>query len=125
MLKVYIAALSKSDLPALDNKHVTLSFGDTKATKKLSFNELMRFFPSQGYVKDVVYWERADVTVALLNTENVLEAQRYCASVGFDYDLDFIPHITLGRGDLVSESKDVVWQSLELVDCYISLKDFN
>jgi len=125
MLKLYMAALSKSDLSALDNKHVTLSFSDTKATEKLSFNDLMGFFPCQGYVKDVVYWERADVTVALLNVENILEAQNYCASVGFDYDLEFIPHITLGRGDLVSESRDVIWRSLELVDCYIRLKDFN
>ena len=125
MLRVYLAAVSKSDVELLDNKHVTLSFGDTKATDKLSFNELMRFFPCQGYVKEVVYWERPDVTVALLNTENILSAQKYCQSVGFDYDLDFIPHITLGKGNLVDKFKEVEWQNFELVDCYIRLKDFS
>lgn len=125
MLKVYVAAISKSHHVELNDKHLTLSFGDAIETNKLSFSELMRFFPCQGYVKDVVYWERANVTVALLNVENILCAQKYCESVGFSYDLEFVPHITLGKGDVADESKALVGNSFELVDCYIRMKDFS
>lgn len=125
MLKTYIATVTKSSVVELDDKHVTLAFNDPKNTDKLSFKALMEFFPCVGVVKEVVYWERAGVTVALLDCSALIEAQKYCESVGYDYNLEFIPHVTVARGESQVEAMShLIGKEVVMEDCYIRCKDF-
>lgn len=125
MFKNYIATITKSSIVELDDKHVTLAFNDPQNTDKLSLKTLMGFFPCVGVVKEVVYWDRAGVTVALLDCSALIEAQKYCQSVGYDYDLEFIPHVTVAKGESQVEAMShLISKEVVMGDCYIRCKDF-
>lgn len=125
MLKNYIAvALEESGCKTFDKAHLTLSFGDVKETQKLSMKKLMSFFPCSGTIKQVVYWPHVNLTVALIDSETLLEAQKYCESVGFGYDLDFLPHVTLGCSDLTVEMEKFEEKRVHFHDVYIRQKEF-
>lgn len=125
MLKNYIAvSLEKGESNAFDKAHLTLSFGDVKETQKLSMKKLTSFFPCSGTITKVVYWPHVNLTVALIDSETILEAQKYCESVGFDYNLDFIPHVTLGASDLAIGMKNLEGKRVHFHDVYIRQKEF-
>lgn len=125
MIKNYIAAkMEPSDCSFFDNAHLTLSFGDTKETQKLSMKKLLSFFPCTGNVIDIVYWPNVNLTVALIDSPEILDAQKYCESVGFNYDLDFLPHVTLCKEDLSNDLKHLKGKKIHFHDVYIRQKDF-
>lgn len=123
MLKSYMAAsVSSKNLP--EDKHLTLSFCDLKATNKFSMKTMMSLFPCKGIIVDVVYWPKPNVTVALISSENILKAHEYCKSVGFDYDHDFNPHITLDRGNKTEMFNHLIYSEVGFDDVYLRQKDF-
>lgn len=104
MIKLYIAV--RAEIKRHDEDyHITLCHMSPKDTDKLSLN--MKFNSFHTRVTDVVYWADADVTVALIEPNDDMEQLKfYLQMQGFTYnDHEFIPHITLGRGDLVELHK--------------------
>lgn len=123
MLKSYMAAsVSSKNFP--EDKHLTLSFCDLKATSKFSMRTMMDLFPCKGFVVDVVYWSKPDVTVALVSCENIIAAQKYCEKAGFDYDHEFNPHVTLDYGDKREQFKHLIECEVKFDDVYLRQKDF-
>jgi len=123
MLKSYMAAsVASENFPS--DKHLTLSFCDLKATSKFSMKTMMNLFPCKGFVVDVVYWSKPDVTVALVASENIIKAHEYCQSVGFDYNHEFNPHITLDRGNKTEMFSHLICSEVEFDDVYLRQKDF-
>lgn len=118
MLKLYIAVRAEIKRHEQDY-HITLCHMSPKETDKLSLN--MKFNSFHTYVKDVVYWKDDNVTVALIEPNDDLEQLKfYLQMQGFTYnDHEFIPHITLGRGDLVEHHKQ--WDIGSPV--FVSMKD--
>lgn len=63
--------------------------------------------------------------VALLDCSALIEAQKYCESVGYDYNLEFIPHVTVARGESQVEAMShLIGKEVVMADCYIRCKDF-
>lgn len=87
-----------------DKFHLTLMYAPMKATSRFYFGNS----GSLGYgsdVLDVVYWEHVDLTVALIkNTKNIQKRfDFYSNDLGLEYGYEFVPHVTLGSGDLTDE----------------------
>lgn len=79
--------------------HITLCFCDTeKAGKFSTFNG-----KGAATVVDVEYWEHVDITVLVVDCQVAKIRHEYYKSLGYTYDHEFIPHITVGRGDVVSD----------------------
>ena len=93
----FTAALNVED-SQIDG-HITLCFCDCIKSKKFST------FQGKGVatVTDIEYWERVDLTVMLVDCPLAEERQKYYHDLGYTYDYEFIPHISLGKGDKVSE----------------------
>lgn len=95
----YIAIMTKSPVVQLNNKHVMLAFNDLENTDKLFLKALMNFFPFVAIVKELVYCKDEGVTVAVLDCPELIEAQKYCKSVGYNYSLDSMPQLTVAKGE--------------------------
>lgn len=126
MLKVYIAVKTESEIQKLNESHLTLSFLDVNDTSKLDMTELSNCFPANGIVKDIVYWEKSNVTVALIENKdgNIYKAKKLCEDAGFSYDMEFIPHVTLGKNNLVEENSFLKDKCISFASPYIRLKNF-
>lgn len=126
MLKTYIATVTKSSVVELDDKHAMLVFNDLKNTDKLFLKALMKFFPCVGIVKEMVYRKDEGVTVAILDCPYLIEAQKYCKSVGYDYNLDSIPHVTVAKGKSKSKGMShLIGKEVVIEACYTHCKDFS
>lgn len=120
MLKTYIATVTKSPVVELDDKHAMLVFNDLKNTDKLFLKALMNFFPCVGIVKEVVYRKDEGVTVAILDCPYLIEAQKYCKSVGYDYSLDSMPQVTVAKGESqVKAMSRLIGKEVVMEDNYI------
>lgn len=83
------------------HKHITLAFTPLEhgcKLPKVSTTERV----GTCEVVEVKYWPEADVTVAIVTSNLVDERHRYYMSNGYTYHKEFIPHITLGSGDLTA-----------------------
>lgn len=82
--------------------HITLSFMELKDSSKLpkvrTTNET-----SLCKVVSVEYWEEPNITVAVVESEFVRERHEYYTENGYTYNHEFIPHFTLGSGDLIGQ----------------------
>lgn len=80
--------------------HITLCFCDADKAGKFST------FSGKGiaHIVDVQYWERVDLTVLIVDCKLANERHEYYKELGYTYDYEFIPHISLGKGDLTSDS---------------------
>lgn len=84
-----------------ENKlHVTLAYDEVGATSMFDINQLGILKNAALRIKDVTYWDKADVTVAELDCERLHVAQQTLDAAGFGYNYEFRPHVTLGKGDL-------------------------
>lgn len=126
MLKVYIAVKTESEIQKLNDRHLTLCFLDVNDTSKLDMTELSNCFPANGIIKDIVYWEKSNVTVALIENKdgNLYKAKKLCEDAGFSYDMEFVPHVTLGKNDLVEENSFLKDECISFASPYIRLKNF-
>ncbi|NLR52117.1 hypothetical protein HG694_01245 [Citrobacter freundii] len=118
---LYIALRTESDTDALSDKHITVCYMSASATSKLDVNSIMPQ-KAKASVVDVVYWERANLTVAIIDSPEAYCAYEASMASGFTYDLEFIPHVTLGCGDATSEHKNLVGKTLSIGSPYIRLK---
>ena len=117
----YIATRVKSELEVMNDKHITLAFADTQATSKLEVGSLS--LGVSGCITEVVYWSHVDLTVALVDSSLLCELQTRLSAGGFKYDYEFLPHITLGKGDLTSENKNIEGNSIGFKTPYIQIKE--
>lgn len=128
MLKVYVAI--KAFYKGLEGKtvegHVTLAFMDIKETKALNF-----FYSNPDELHNlpvisVEYWKDSDVTVATLKFNRALEVvKEEIETSGFTYnDYEFIPHVTLSRGNKTEEYKYLLEEKICLHHTYLRIKDF-
>lgn len=119
-LVTYIAARTKSKLAFLNNKHVTLAYAPVQVTDKLDVDSLSHL--GAGVICKVEYWAHVDLTVALIVSTPVLETQKALEHGGFGYDHEFIPHITIGKGDSVQQHKIAEGYSVGLHSPYIQIR---
>lgn len=105
-----------------DQFHLTLMFAPLKATPRFYLQDLG--LKSYGCdVTDVVYWEHVGLTVALIKNKKTLQARfdMYSDDLGFVYDYEFVPHVTLGKGDLTSEYNYLIDTPVDLYGEYIKI----
>lgn len=120
-IDLYVAIRTMSDIEALDDKHLTICYMTVSETSKLNVNEII---PSQvsAKVTDIVYWERVNLTVALIDSEESKSAYQMLTNNGFTYDLDFIPHVTIGKGDKTEENINLIGKEIMIGNPYIRLR---
>ncbi|BBL19189.1 hypothetical protein KIT04_020 [Vibrio phage KIT04] len=132
MKKLYIAVDAKvsstprSHRPFPENPggHITLAFMDVAETDKL-YTCNLNFLYEPATVVGVEYWAHSDVTVLLIDAECLLAARDYLEQQGFTYDHDFIPHITVAKGNKAKDYKDYICCSVSLEHTYLRVKDFS
>ena len=86
--------------PNIDG-HITLCFCEVKKSGKVSTH----YGHGEAIIIDVVYWPHVDLTVILVECSLANERHEYYKSHGYDYDHEFIPHVTIGKGNLVEGNK--------------------
>lgn len=104
MLKMYVTVptgcgykLGKS--VKVPNGHVTIAFGDVAPVKGLRTGALDDLLPTGTEVIGIEYWPTANVTVALLEPADFVEARGLLDGVGLTYtDHEFRPHVTIAYG---------------------------
>ena len=111
----FTSALKVIDTPY----HITLSFCDVVPRMgKFTTSRISTFVN----VTDIVYWKDSDVTVALLgNTRVIMKRKEYWESMGYTYDMEFIPHFTVGKGDVVKENTHLIGNDYDAGDEYARL----
>ncbi|HED5661350.1 TPA: hypothetical protein R5E61_001331 [Enterobacter cloacae] len=119
---LYIALRTESNTDILNDKHLTICYMSASATTKLDVNRIMPE-PVVATVSKVEYWERVNLTVAIIDSPDVYGAHEVSKTAGFTYDLEFIPHVTLGYGDTTSEHQRLVGKTLSIGSPYIRIKE--
>lgn len=124
-IKLYAAVVLQSQHETLDGKHITVAFSDVLPTDKLHCLQAIESLPIVAVVMAVEYWERADITVARFVAETFEDVKGVFENAGFTYnDHEFKPHVTLDKGNKVSEYEHLVGQCVSPIDTYIRIKDF-
>lgn len=129
-LKIYCAvkaSVENKTGKSLLSGHITLSFLEMTETDKLFPGQI---FPSDkklsGFVSGIEYWKHKNLTVLLVESPDLHIAQKQLSEVGFTYNqYDFLPHITIGAGDLTEQYSSMIGESVSFSDFYIRIKDFN
>lgn len=93
----FTAALSVEDHEI--KGHITLCFCDARKAGKFSTSNAK----GAATVINVEYWDRVDLTVLTVDCKLAIERHEYYTDLGYTYDYDFLPHITMGKGDLTNE----------------------
>ncbi|TYG14975.1 hypothetical protein DJ541_23965 [Enterobacter asburiae] len=119
---LYIALRTESNTDILNDKHLTICYMSASATTKLDVNRIMPE-PVVATVSKVEYWERVNLTVAIIDSPDVYGAHEVSKTAGFTYDLEFIPHVTLGYGDTTSEHQRLVGKALSIGNPYVRIKE--
>lgn len=112
--------LDKKEKHPFDHFHLTLMYGELKATPRFYLGEHgMRGHGTN--VEDIVYWEHVDLTVAIINHTKYLQDRFdfYSKELGIEYDYEFVPHVTLGKGNLVEEHAYLKGTDVDFSDEYI------
>ncbi|VTP12626.1 hypothetical protein PUATCC27989T_00438 [Phytobacter ursingii] len=114
----YIALRTESITKELNDKHLTICYMQVSPTSKLDVNYIM---PSsaEAEVSSIEYWEGVNLTVAIIKSKEAHEAYKSVSDAGFTYDLEFIPHVTIGSGDIVADCVHLVGKSLTVGNPYI------
>ena len=91
--------------------HITLSFCDVQKAGKFQTTDSSQL----ACVYAIEYWGRVNLTVALVDSPLAWERFEYWSGLGYTYDLEFIPHITLGEGDLTKKYEHLIGEAM-LID---------
>lgn len=121
-MDLYIALRTESNTDILNDKHLTICYMSASATTKLDVNRIMPA-PVVATVSKVEYWERVNLTVALIDSPDVHSAYEVSKTSGFTYDLEFMPHVTLGCGDITNEHQCLVGKILSIGNPYVRIKE--
>lgn len=97
--------------------HITLCFCDAIKGGKVSTSN-HRY---EAEIVGVSYWKHVNLTVMLVKSEYASERHKYYNDNGYTYDHVFIPHITVGGGDVVSEFKKHIGDVFYIGDEYIRI----
>lgn len=126
-LKIYAAlsAYYKNTNGLVEEGHITLAFMTVKETSKLKINSLLPDSIITVKVKDVEYWEKANVTVLVLEeNKDISSIQSSLTSAGFIYEhFEFKPHITISKGNVVNNYKSLKETTVYINDLYLRLKE--
>lgn len=90
--------------------HVTLCFAPCVRGKKVETS----FHFGGATVLNVVYWEHCDLTVALVKCYLAEDRAKYWAQRGYGYTLGFVPHFTLGKGNVVNKHQYLIGKTFTL-----------
>lgn len=116
---VYTALQTACAAQALQG-HITTSFsvitGKVPKFESLGVEHLMKF---KCIVKEIVYWEHVGLTVALVDSPDSHKRFEQLKQLGFKYEHEFVPHITIGKGDLVEEHQALVGVKVFIVGEYM------
>lgn len=125
-LKAFAAATTRSNHTELNNKHVTFAFMPAEQTGYLYIESMARLLPCNTFVRDIVHFPGADVTVAIVMTALemlVIKARLHDAGWTYD-DYEWRPHITLCKGNTPEEYAHLIGCEVTLTDLSIRLKEF-
>lgn len=106
MANVYTAV--KTYHPEYDELcgHITTSFTElSKDTPKIM---LFNNGSTLGKVTHIEYFPTGNVTVAIIDSERVNEIHADKLKMGLSYQLEFKPHITIGKGNHVDDHRHLV-----------------
>jgi hypothetical protein len=98
--------------------HVTTMFAPIVATQR------MQTVPDSEQCKivSVEHWADPDITVAVLKSHLAEARHRYFSDAGFKYGHEYIPHITLCKGNHVSKYQGLISYPVVLGHEYIRFK---
>lgn len=116
-LEVQSLALQKL---GVKNPHITTSFTPVvgKLPKIKSEHFLLPWDLCVAKVTDIKYWEKADVTVALVTAPSAPIHNKKMMELGLTYEHEFIPHITLCKGNDVAKYESLVGTYCDIIDVY-------
>jgi hypothetical protein len=112
MTPFFHTALSVISKGKLKGKHITTMFSEFTGSGKFSTSTSI----GNAHIIDVVYWENVDVTVALVDCAFAWDRYEFFTSLGFNYDLEYQPHITVSKesGNCVEEFKHLIGTSVTI-----------
>ena len=93
-------------------------FCDAKKGDKIS---TLSFSEGEAVVMNVTYWKEADITVAIVDCKLAVQRHEYYKNAGYGYDHEFIPHITLGKGNQVDKYSELLYKYFPVGEEYIRL----
>lgn len=85
--------------------HLTLCFCDAKKAKKIATSNSLSY---DATIIAIEYWSNSNLTVAVISSVYANERHKYYNDHGYGYDHEFIPHATLGKGDLTKKFAHLV-----------------
>lgn len=102
------------------NPHITTSFTPVvgKLPKMKSWHFLLPWDACQAKITEVQYWEEPDVTVAVVTAPSALAHYQRMMDLGFVYELEYIPHITLCKGRGVDKYASLLGTYCDIIDVY-------
>lgn len=103
------------------NGHITTSFTVVQGKMPKIFTRPASYPRELAMVVAVEYWAKPDVTVALVESRHLLDRHIDLLEVGLSYEHEFRPHITLTRGDALTEYAGCVGVQVCLGDEYVGL----
>lgn len=112
---VYTAVKTYSEKFKELDGHITTSFTKIdSSTPKITLQDVNSFC----VISSIKYLPHGNVTVAVINSLEILEVHAQKMSMGFNYDYDFIPHITLCRGDSSDKYDYLIGEQVKLKNEY-------
>jgi hypothetical protein len=79
----------------LKGKHITTMFSPFIGEGKISTSNQV----GDAIITDVLFWENANVIVAIVDCPLALERYAFFSNMGYVYDLKYIAHITIEKTD--------------------------
>ncbi len=79
--------------------HITLCFCEANKGDKFSTSGAKGI----ATVINVEYWDWVDITVLTVDCKLAVERHEYYSSLGYTYDYEFLPHISMSKGDTTKE----------------------
>ncbi len=95
--------------------HVTLCFAPCVKGAKIQTSQSIGW----ARIVEITYWEHVDLTVLILKSDHVMKRHNYYKEAGYLYGLEFIPHVTVGTGDLCHEYMGLIGEKLMLSNEYV------
>lgn len=118
MISVYTAFKTMSPNYKCLNGHITTSFTNcTRKLQKISTSNVA----CSGVVVAVEYWAEPNVTVARIDSDQVVKRHNELMELGLDYGYEFKPHITICEDDLADSVQGLVGATVIICDEYVGV----
>lgn len=124
-MSFYIAYRTEIDFGSRDHiGHVTVCFMDDLSHSSSLFIDFLDV-EILSTISSLEYFDKSDVTVALLDSPELHVIRERLEYKGFTYSHEFIPHITLGKGDIRKSNLGFIGKQVKINSPYIRFKTFN